>query len=358
MDDAVIRKRLATGESNTAPLGPRKLCGELLSLACSGVEPSKVERFGATLAQYAFTVERLRSVEARCAEELRYYAEREESSMSALAEATAEVARLRLALERERALREHKREYEAIAARLSELPSRDSYAAVLAGVESECAIALAERSALEARLAGKRSQFQLLLSALHDLGEAGREEAAAAAAAAARAAEVEAMEAELARTQAAAAAGAAGGAKQEDKDKGGGGGGEEEGEEEKKGRGVGGGEEPPVEAEAPAVETEEEEGGGGGGGGGGGEEGEEEGAAAEEGAAEGAAADGAQEPTGETEDSLGLGGPLEAQREGEEGLAAGGEEEGMQQQQPPLAAPQQADAEEGQQQEGDGGMED
>ena len=85
MDDGIVRKRLATGESSTAALGPRRLCSELLVLAGSAPQDveSKREVFKLTLAQYQYSASRLHAIESRCREELEYYEGREAASAPA-----------------------------------------------------------------------------------------------------------------------------------------------------------------------------------------------------------------------------------------------------------------------------------
>ena len=193
MDDSIIRKRLATGDSfPSTALGPHRLCTELLAVAASSFAPDARARFSATLAGAQFAAAKLSAAAMRSEEELASLLAADASREADAAAVNAEISRLTAELASARALAGRKRTYEAAARELNNTPDCAALRSALASVDSDILAANEEAAALESRIAYHRHTTGLIFAVIADSrGEIARDAAkveAERAAVAARAA--------------------------------------------------------------------------------------------------------------------------------------------------------------------------
>ena len=215
LTEAHMRKRLATNETPTAALGPRRLATDVFScITATDAAASSAARgrLDATLSLLSLMRDRGVATAARCEEELAYYAAVVARESEDAAAAAADVATLTAALAAARERAAHRAGYTVVARKINAHPTREALCAALAEHEAELAAATRERAAGDTRVAAKRAEAAYAVGALEDFVRGFEQDAAeevtrvrAAASAA------EAAAASLRREAVAAAAAAAGG---------------------------------------------------------------------------------------------------------------------------------------------------
>lgn len=190
--------RILTQEWPHATAGVKRPASSLLAFlkeAQSGSLESAekaYEKLMQEIQSYEFAITRLDVVAQRCMDEAREYRTMHADIDRSIIATTAKLDELKADLAAAKLERLRKQQYEEIARDINKRPTRATLQSSVDSVLEEIAAATAERSSLEARMALRKSQFQLLFSAIADLqrtfveeSEAEQRKTSAAAAAAA-----------------------------------------------------------------------------------------------------------------------------------------------------------------------------
>lgn len=217
-DEVLWRTRVVTHEWQNAPYQIKHVATGLLALLrevqTGSVEASEaaLDRLLVEVAKLESNLGRLEMLLRRCDEEAAHYRRLQAEIDASVGSTTSKLGELKGALAAARVERTQRQQYEQVAREINKRPPRDALAASIASVQEDLAAAVAERGALEARLATRRAQFHLVFSAIADLQRTFVEEADAERRKAAAGAAAAAIDALAAAGGAAAGAGGAGAA--------------------------------------------------------------------------------------------------------------------------------------------------
>ena len=197
-DESVFRARIIAHEWQHASVSVKKVAAALYAFlreAQQGGLDGAARCYDKVLQEmqaFEFALTRADAVAARCREETAQYRALHADIDRQVSATCARLGELKDELEAAKLERTRKQQYEEIARDVNKRPSRAALHAAIDSVHDDLKGAVAERAALDAKLASRRAQFQLLFSAIADLqrtfvDEAAEEARLGAAAAAARA---------------------------------------------------------------------------------------------------------------------------------------------------------------------------
>lgn len=196
LNDETYRLRTTIHEASQSTVSVTKCAKELFALlreAQTGTVESTEKAYDRAmqeLSNYEFAMTRLEAIARRSDAETQEYRKLQASIDHSISETTARLEQLKAELAAAKIERTQRQKYEEIAREVNKRPTRDALQASISSVEEDLAAAMAERQAIDAKMAARRSQFQLLFSAIADLqrtfieeAEAEQRKSAAAAAA-------------------------------------------------------------------------------------------------------------------------------------------------------------------------------